>query len=939
MSKRYIILLCIVILLLPSIARAAVTDGIVGHYFETSMTGDESFNGNDLTCSGTTTNNTYYKTGNNSINFDSNSDYCTLPSTTDSTFDLGNNWTINCWYYRYPDSTGYLFHKPYIGHSSPYYQFEISQSSVGTSPSNMTFIIYQSGGGIRMKARSNEIYVGNWYMITGSAVNLGRANNNITIYVNATYQDSSILTTGDYANYATRLSLGNRMQAGTPTDYIPGVLHLCTVWNRLLDPSEIETLYNTGAGYSLYGGSSSYGNMNITNFIITPNASTTETDFYIGSINQLQNNYSFSDINLSIVQDWNGTLNYKGTLNITQPYTMARYTFDYDNSTDVIDLSMTNNSMNLKKASLDTVDSNMCYKGRCYLFEGGNNPSNNVTYNKSTSYTISFWMSTNTTLNGTLFSWGDKRYCEYIPFIRRVICTAHNDTDSPLYSGLISNDTKTNIIFQFNNTEQRMYTNGILNNASTVESVDMYGYNLSIGIKNDGSSGYLGYLDDLIIWNVSLTDIQVNNTYYDTIVTHNLANGTYISTIAVRNFYSTTSKTSSITTVFDGTYSALGIGIDNCSVYKNKTLTFNIYNENAPLITLNSSFEFYAIAWYNDSYNGPLYNKTINLSGDFSYTYNICLSKNKTVIADLYIKYKGLGGLTSRYYSFGTVLTSRERNITLYALNSTTLTSLLKITVRNSGSYAPLKNILGTLQRFYVGEGLWRSVQMDKSDDFGLLVYDVNERDTDYRIVFMNTSNIILTTTNQMRFSCTSGLCEFTIRINPSGTSETAEQFDINVNYNNDTGIVNTSFRSDGSTNANIRNVVIKQTPSGDVVICDTTINGIEGSITCDTAGITGTVYVITYVDGTTQYSEWLKLYQERLSHIVGKEESAFWAFGIILVVAGIGLASPLAGIISLVVGTYFVYYLGLLSPLTASIMAVIVSAGIGIGLLVRKHG
>ena len=54
--------------------------------------------------------------------------------------------------------------------------------------------------------------------------------------------------------------------------------------------------------------------------------------------------------------------------------------------------------------------------------------------------------------------------------------------------------------------------------------------------------------------------------------------------------------------------------------------------------------------------------------------------------------------------------------ISIYNWNNTDASDL-KITVRNDSNYEALNNVYAKLQRYYIGENVWRTVQMDKTGE------------------------------------------------------------------------------------------------------------------------------------------------------------------------------------------------------------------------------
>lgn len=375
-------------------------------------------------------------------------------------------------------------------------------------------------------------------------------------------------------------------------------------------------------------------------------------------------------------------------------------------------------------------------------------------------------------------------------------------------------------------------------------------------------------------------------------------------------------------------------GGENLSV-----LRFNIFDEDIPTNPLNATFEIEA--QFGESIENQL-NYSANFSSNHSHV--ICLTPpSKTVYCDAYIKYTTSNGFTHRYYLVNQSLnTNITLNASIYNFNHTTGLSDLKITVRDSQTYQYFRNVVTKLQRKYLSEGAWRTVQMDESGDFGLLFYNVYEENTDYRLIFSDRQNNILKTTSSMKFVCESGICDATVLLDPSSAVAPSNNVSSQIVYNNATGIINASWNDPTGLSTSIEFSVIKETSTGSTTICEESQAVSTGSAECDISLHTGVFYasIKSTSNGIEmgERSEWILAKPSMIGSHIGQRESAFWGAGFGATSAALGaMISPVAAVISLVVSIVALFAMGILDFINVSFIIIMATLGIAIGIKVRS--
>lgn len=373
--------------------------------------------------------------------------------------------------------------------------------------------------------------------------------------------------------------------------------------------------------------------------------------------------------------------------------------------------------------------------------------------------------------------------------------------------------------------------------------------------------------------------------------------------------------------------------IDDCSVYNVTALVFTIYHEDEPQVMLNGSLEFMVTYWLSNKSNSKVFSSTKNNSNTFTF----CIeNESRSYFMDLYAMDTVPEGFAHRYYIFNGTINGTPQTIYLYNFNYTSGVSELKLTMRDYFTNNYIQGLVVKLQRLYLGEGVWRTVQMDQTDDFGLAIFNVLDQLEDYRLIFMDNNNTVFKTTNTMKFSCADYLCQLTYQLDRSAGATASPDLDIDWSYTVATNSINVTWSDPLAGSSTVKTVIYKPTYTGTATICNATQTGASGVVNCPTSGYTGEAFLRITADDQVQLGEWISLNTSRLGDTPAGSEGAFLAAIIILTCAMFGLMSPAAGIIAMLIGMVGVYMLGIFTPLTMGIMVITTLFAIAIGWKVR---
>jgi len=362
----------------------------------------------------------------------------------------------------------------------------------------------------------------------------------------------------------------------------------------------------------------------------------------------------------------------------------------------------------------------------------------------------------------------------------------------------------------------------------------------------------------------------------------------------------------------------------------------DIYNEEIPDTKLKADVEIVIDYFVNDEI------KNISYILTNSTHYNICLyPHDATIYANMYMKYNTSGGFTHRYYIINETFTNATKNISMYNFNSQTGISDLKGTLRDKTTYLYSQNVTAKMQRYYPGTNTWRTVQMDRSGDFGLVFFNIKEQNTDYRFIFFDIDNNLLKTTDSMKFVCTDTICDLTFLVEEFSGAIGDIELNLGYSYDNVTGDLNVSWNDVTGLTQNIRLVVTKETMTGTATICDTTVNAASGTIGCNILAYTGQILVRVFKTAspeTPEFLEWINKGVNKLSSVIPSTEGAFWSFGIMVSIIGFGIATgPVGAIVAVIFGLIVLSFLDLFGVITIGLITVGCVIGIILGIKVRK--
>lgn len=228
----------------------------------------------------------------------------------------------------------------------------------------------------------------------------------------------------------------------------------------------------------------------------------------------------------------------------------------------------------------------------------------------------------------------------------------------------------------------------------------------------------------------------------------------------------------------------------------------------------------------------------------------LCIAPSEeTFFLDGTIEYDEATGTnyTSRNYFFqNDTISNVSEDIKLGLLLSEDSTSfILKVQDRD---ILPVANVLIFTQRFYPGEGVFRTVQVSETDDSGRTVGFFETETVDYRFIIKQNGQTVLITNKQkivgeeVPFTLT-----FTIGEDAGSAWENFEDIDDLVSeltFNKSSNVVSFSYAdtSDNFTSSRLIVSLVQYNSTSNIDVCDVTSLLSSAILTCDLTGnVTGT--------------------------------------------------------------------------------------------------
>jgi len=285
------------------------------------------------------------------------------------------------------------------------------------------------------------------------------------------------------------------------------------------------------------------------------------------------------------------------------------------------------------------------------------------------------------------------------------------------------------------------------------------------------------------------------------------------------------------------------IGVDDCGIGTLKILNLTMYDEETQIlipdgVSGNGTIEVdLTISPINSTIIIINFSKTYNNSNNAS----VCLSagalNTSSYFLNAQIRYVATG-YTPEFYNIQNYILSNStalQNINLYPLPTASNTDFL-ITIKDN-SFLSVKNALVMIQRKYIGDGVYKNVEIPLSDNQGQTIGHFNTNSVIYRITIVKDRETLMVF-DGITIICTDkvlGQCYLNLN-QPSASlgfedMNTYNNLNYNVSFSQTTRIINLDFNTLDGTSAFM---LLNATQFGNnAPVCSNTLLSSAGSLTC----------------------------------------------------------------------------------------------------------
>lgn len=303
--------------------------------------------------------------------------------------------------------------------------------------------------------------------------------------------------------------------------------------------------------------------------------------------------------------------------------------------------------------------------------------------------------------------------------------------------------------------------------------------------------------------------------------------------------------------------------IDNCSANANKLYNFSLIDERTQIefnaITHNASgkvnMQLYSV---DRSLNIANFTATNNNSGSYQVCLSTDLSGSEQYSVDLQLQYDADMYANEFYHIQNATISSATlgTNITLYDLEDAKDQEFV-ITYKDS-SFLPVSDALVQVQRKYIDEGVFKTVEIPITDVGGETIAHLELADAVYTFVVVKQGEVLGTFENVLAVcqDIVLGNCDINLNSVVSDTVSTDfttfDDLTLTLTYDQDTRVLQSVFTvPSGTPKTMVLNATVYDN-LGNTQICSDTLTSSSGTLSC-TAPITfgnGSMSVIIISDG-----------------------------------------------------------------------------------------
>ena len=385
-------------------------------------------------------------------------------------------------------------------------------------------------------------------------------------------------------------------------------------------------------------------------------------------------------------------------------------------------------------------------------------------------------------------------------------------------------------------------------------------------------------------------------------------------------YYSILLSDGSILNSSSNNQTVVNLAIDDCSTHTNLLLNFTLLDEVTKTnitASQNSTIEIDLALLSTSSLT-----EVLNFSKEYKDKNPalICLGSglsSTSYYLDILVKYSA-DNYAVEYYNLQRYVlnsSSMAQNISLYDLNSSSSTEF-QVTFKGSNNL-PLESALIQIDRQYISEGIFRTVEIPKTDSDGKTVVHLDEKDIIYNIIVSKNGETLKEFNNVVAFceDSTIGLCKINLQQETGESSFYNYSFEVGIDYstsyNQATRDFTLLFDTTDGASKNVSVDLYKFDALGGEYIGTSSLDSSSGQVIINVPNSVGnaTLQANIYVDEEFKLIDYLKNYNSRNYSTIG-----YFIFFILMLTLTFMFSTSKSGIIvSSIIGFIAAAYMGII--------------------------
>ncbi len=310
------------------------------------------------------------------------------------------------------------------------------------------------------------------------------------------------------------------------------------------------------------------------------------------------------------------------------------------------------------------------------------------------------------------------------------------------------------------------------------------------------------------------------------------------------------------------------LGIDNCSINNNTIFNYTMLNEEFQSEISNANFEIDLKIFNSDKTQSILnFSESINNTNPVAICLSINLTNETVYAVDSTVKYSSIIDYVIEYYNiqnFTLKNSTIPQNINLFELLSADSTDF-QITFKDS-SFVTVENALIQINRQYVSEGVFKTVEIPKTDSNGQTVGHFVQNDVVYNIIVTKEGTVLGIFNNVIAFCEDATIGQCFIPLNALTSNLPVFDYDVEVGlsfdftYNETSRILTFPFTTTDGSVKNVSLNGVRLDSLGNTSICGDFLVSASGTLTCTVPVAVGneTIIIDIFVNGDLKIQNYI---------------------------------------------------------------------------------